>query len=407
MRAPTAPRDNGVERDVVVMTWGRMWVSMVIVAVMVSLAPTTGATPLYTFVSAPDLWNTDGGDVTSASGWDPGEPNSINDWWRQATEDVLMQFASHAPSYVLVPGDAVEGDWYTDLDGYETFGAPIGVAGQRDAIREAGSIYYRQYEDMFALHGMRLLPALGDHELGDNPWAREAKQPLVPTFRNAWAKRFTVREGRYLYESHPPVGTQHARTAYAFRDGPVLFVSVDVFDQRVDGSVRIRVAGEQLRWLRHVLRAANADTTVEFIVVQGHTPVLKPAREARSSDLRVAGGSASPFWRALKDGKVDLYLCGEFHAISSATNGGVVQVVHGSTLGYVGSVSYLAVTVSSGQLDLALSEATITRLSEARLWQVGRTRPMAEPVVGPFQQVGTMTITAGGQELDPTGLFAH
>ena len=44
---------------------------------------------LYRFASTSDAWNNDIGDVREASGWEPGEPNSINRSWRRATDAVL------------------------------------------------------------------------------------------------------------------------------------------------------------------------------------------------------------------------------------------------------------------------------------------------------------------------------
>ncbi len=374
-------------------------------ALVVVLTP-AGARADYTFVSSPDSWNADVGDVRAASGWDPGEPNSINASWRKATGTVLARMASHEPRFVLVAGDLVNGHWDTDADGVRTFGSTASLAERRQAIREAGWIYYSQWRARFLRHGLQPRPAVGDHELGDNPWTREAKQALVPSFRTAWWKRFTYRNGSYVYASHPAGGTQHAKTAYAFRSGPVQFVTVDVFHQRRDGSVHAEVAGSQLTWLRDVLNAANADPAVEFIIVQGHTPVLRPDRAYASSQIRLEGGRSSPFWRMLDRKRVDLYLAGEFHAISRANAGGVEQLVHGSIIGF-GSFNYLSVRVSSTQLDLTLRRAPVTQTTDASLWQVGYTRPIAERNVGSFSVVGTMTITAAGDEVARTGLFAR
>ena len=360
----------------------------------------------YTFVSSPDSWNADIGDVRSAVGWDAGEPNSTNASWREALRTVLARLASHEPRFALVAGDLVNGHWHVDVDGVRTFGSTATVRDRRQAIREAAGTYYPQWRARFRRHGLRPRPAIGDHELGDNPWVQESKQALVRTFRMAWAKRFTSRNGGFAYRSHPPRGTQHARTAYAFRSGPVQLVTVDVFHQRPDGSVHAEVVGTQLTWLRRVLSRANDDPTIEFIVVQGHTPVLRPDRAVGSSQIRLEGGRESAFWRTLERQHVDLYLAGEFHAISRANAGGVEQLVHGSIIGFA-SFNYLSVNVSATQLDLTLHKAPVTRTTDARLWQVGWTRPQRERNVGSFRVVGTMTITAAGAEIDRTGYFAQ
>jgi hypothetical protein len=364
------------------------------------------AAPRWRFVSTPDAWNNDIGDVRKASGWEPGEPNSINHSWRRATDTVLADIALREPRFVLVAGDLVQGRWDDDIDGVGTFGATTSLAARRDAVREGAGIYYAQWRAQFRRHGLRVHAAVGDHEIGDDDWTEEHERALVPTFKDAWSRAFTYRRNgaRFLYPRHPADGTQHARTAYAFRSGPVFLVTVDVFHQWRDGSVHITIVGSQLRWLRHVVRAANSDPAVKFIVVQGHTPVL-PARYAvGSSGLHVDRGASSPFWRTLERNGVDLYLCGEAHTISRANRGGVEQVVHGSNIGF-SKFNYLTIAVSPQRLWLTLRVADVQHATDARMWQAGYVRPWASRRVGRFSVVGTMRVTADGREQQRRGMF--
>ncbi|HEU4365016.1 MAG TPA: hypothetical protein VFT13_06070 [Candidatus Krumholzibacteria bacterium] len=360
----------------------------------------------YRFVSAPDSWNSDIGDVRKAVGWDPGEPNSINHAWRGAIDAVLDEMALRKPRFALVAGDIVQGEWDEDLDGYGTFGMTADLIGKRRAIRAAARTYYPQWRAPFSRHGLRVHAALGDHEIGDNWWDEPSERAVVATYKSAWSNRFTYRPstGRFVYSSHPPTRTQHARTAYAFRSGPALFVSVDAFHQRPDGVVHTEVVGSQLRWLRRVLARARRDPLIRFVIVQGHAPALRAERQVGSSDLRIRGGESSRFWRTLETHDVDLYLCGESHAISTANRGGVEQVVHGSTLSFA-TFNYLTVAVSPTRLALTLRRAPLTRTSTARLWQVGDWRPSATLRVGRFAVVGTMTIAADGHEQNRRGIF--
>ena len=279
---------------------------------------------------------------------------------------------------------------------------------RRDAVREAAGIYYRQWRAQFRRHGLRVHPAVGDHEIGDDEdsWAEEHEQALVPTFRNLWSRSFTYRRNGadFRYPSHPPRGTQHAGTAYAFRSGPVFFVTVDVFHQRHDGSVHPTIVGSQLKWLQRVLHAANANPSVRFIVVQGHTPVLPAKYAGGSTGLHLDGGSASPFWRTLERNGVDVYLCGEAHAISRANHGGVEQVTHGSNIGF-SSFNYLTVAVSPQRLWLTLRRARVHQVTDSRLWQSGWVRPLASRVVGRFSVVGSMSIMADGREQRRRGML--
>jgi hypothetical protein len=178
---------------------------------------------------------------------------------------------------------------------------------------------------------------------------------------------------------------------------PAVFVTIDVFHQRRDGSVHLEVVGEQLRWLRLVLTTANRDPAVRFIVVQGHAPVQRPGPGFHSSQLVVERGIASPFWRTLVAHHVDLYLSGEFHIIGNANNGGVEQIAHGSIVG-AGAYNYLAADVSRTRLTIRIYRADVRLDDRKRMWQVGDRWPLAHPVVTGFRRAGSMVITAGGHE---------
>src|SRR4051812_40679286 len=95
------------------------WLVLVLATALgaAAAAPAAGdAGQDYTFVSAPDTWNADIGDVQSAPGWHTGDPNSIDASWEQASDDILSQLASHHPAFALVAGDLVNGHWYADAD---------------------------------------------------------------------------------------------------------------------------------------------------------------------------------------------------------------------------------------------------------------------------------------------------
>ena len=54
-------------------------------------------------------------------------------------------------------------------------------------MSEGARIYYSQWETAFARHGLVVHPAVGDHEIGDNPWDTARRRSLVTTYRDAWA----------------------------------------------------------------------------------------------------------------------------------------------------------------------------------------------------------------------------
>lgn len=365
--------------------------------------------PRLTFVSAPDMWNTDVGDVSDAPGHDPGEPNSINAAYRVATATVLDELASNDPDFALVAGDKVEGRWHSDYDNVQIFG-PVGTHTQRRAaVTAAGDVYYPQWREAFKQRGIPVYAALGDHEIGDNPWPIGApKTALVPDYKAVWAKHFTKTNGKFRY-SNRPVGTRFEKTAYAIRRGPVLIVTVDVFNRRSDTSIHAEVVNGQLDWVKRVLASARADRSIEYVIVQGHTPVVTPVRVHRSSAMVLEQGTSSAFWKLLSRYNVDLYLTGEVHDITASRYAGVQQIAHGGVIGYGNHTSYLVGQLFGDRLELELRSAPVTNgsLSDAKLWQTSAHRPREVPVVGRFTSLGRMVISKDGAASGQTGLFAQ
>jgi len=78
--------------------------------------------------------------------------------------------------------------------------------------------------------------------------------------------------------------------------------------------------------------------------------------------------------QTLKQRDVDLYLCGEVHAITCTQADGVLQIAHGGLFGYNPKVNYLVATVWPDEIELELKEIAISNEGE-RLWQVGNNRP--------------------------------
>ena len=238
----------------------------------------------YRFVSIPDLFNADLGDVRGQPGWDPGDPNSTNASYEEAIDVVLDAIEAEDPAFVAVAGDLVEGHWGEDLDNTGIFG-PVGTDAERlRAITAAGDLYYGQWRDRFARRGLRVYPALGDHEIGDDlggqpmdqRWpAGTFRHRAVPTYKAVWARNFTTAPGTGRRYPLRPIETQWEDTAYAVRpDDETLLVSVDVFRYN-DRGVQPIVSGGQLRWLRGLLTDARR-RGIDNVIVQGHVPVLGP-----------------------------------------------------------------------------------------------------------------------------------
>lgn len=373
---------------------------------------------LWKFVSMPDFLNYDIGDVSTLT----GIVNSTNMYHEDAIKLVLDSIAQENPDFVLVAGDLVGGHWHSDADGVGVFGPVSTVAEKRAAVALAADTYYPQWKQRFAQRGIPVHAAVGDHDIGDNDWpTSQARSELVNDFKNAWAKHLTkLSDGSPRYTDRP-VGTDFENTAYAFRHKNMLVVTADVFhyhpgmDVGPAGTVKLDVAADQVAWMNEVFADAAADPNIEYLVVQGHVPVIKPVRFQSSSNLGLESGSASAFWQAMAAAKVDLYLAGEVHAMTTSGANGVEQVCHGGLMGSTRAptVSYLVGSVYPDRIELELKwiDLACSTSNTAKLWQAGSNRPCAEfslDEANGFTTAGTMVIDHSGPTpvvRDRTGFF--
>lgn len=325
----------------------------------------------WTFVSMPDFVNVD---------TDFPQPG-----WEPALDFVLGGVKSEKPDFLLVAGDLVMGHWCTP-----------------EEVESYAARYYPAWKQRLEHHALPFYAAIGDHELGDNPWP-DWKLALVPALK----KQFR----RYLEmpDNGPP---QMRGTAFWWRHKGVLFVAVDVFEeaQGPQGGLTPQVTGEQLRWFENVLEE-NAD--VNHVIVMGHTPILGPVRAWSSSRLMLKDGRESPFWKAMAAHGVDLYLCGEVHAVTCIERDGVMQIAHGGLIGYNTRTNYLVARVTPERVDLEIKEIDMIPSGE-KLWQPGTNRPLEQVTIPQevrhrgFVPVGRATLkksSAGKRFLDLRGYF--
>ena len=171
---------------------------------------------------------------------------------------------------VMLPGDSNVGHWDREnfIKGFKPGLTPA------ESIRQAGELCYTGMVGAFNEAGYStLLMAVGDHELGDNPWPLgSAKSKHQAEFREAFAKGFNIDPdtGQFIYDkpigeaASRPLGTKYEITSFAYQYKNVLFVTVDVFyqedpDEQIgrQGSVTGAVVGKHLAWLDHVLSEAR------------------------------------------------------------------------------------------------------------------------------------------------------
>lgn len=84
------------------------------------------------------------------------------------------------------------------------------------------------------------------------------------------------------------------------------------------------------------------------------------------------------FWKTIVKYDVDLYLCGEVHAVTCKQKDGILQIAHGGLLGRTNRPNYLVVTVRPDRLDLTPKEIDLVN-GRGRLWQRKKARGPGTP----------------------------
>ncbi len=336
----------------------------------------------YRFLSAPDFLNQDVADLTAHGAKRFRDPrtgrlaNSTNGEYDTALDHVISEMSRQDATDLLVAGDLVEGRWGRDDSATGVFG-PVRNDRQRlRAATRAARVYYPAWRQRFEDHGLRTFPAVGDHEIGDDPWRRKGdawinfKRRHVPQLKAAYAREMlTTRRGRPRFEDRPLAGPARD-TAYAVQlDPDVLLITLDVFERR-GGDVHITVDPDQLAWLDKVLRQARK-ADVAWVMVQGHTPMTSDVRFRNSSHLSYERGTRSPLWKTMVAGGVDVYLSGEVHDQTTHVRDGILQLSHGS-LFYRGEASYVVGQANADRLVLENRQFRGTVGFSDRLWTTSR-----------------------------------
>lgn len=373
----------------------------------------------YRFLSSPDFMNADVADLRGYAGWRRAyrqtgrkPQNSWNSSYAQLVDTIMDRFRSEEPADVLVAGDLVNGHWGRDTQKTRVFG-PVETRQQEvEAVDRAARVYFGSYRRLFTSRGLDVRPAMGDHEYGDNPWGAATRNgPLKLASMNTIRSRFDrTFHQPFGYTVRPP-GPAH-RTAYAtYLDPEVLLVTLDEFRQGSRDVVGTLDA-QQLAWLGQVLVDAR-QRDVDWVIVQGHLPIVPNVRVTGSSAMCYEGGTSSALWRTLVANEVDLYLNGEVHNNTAHHVDGVTQISHGGIVGMAldsdnGNTSYLVGDIAGDRLELRLMRfRTVYVDRSARLWQTVRA---GSPVIGKRvrsvpAQIGTMTLTKDQELLDRTGFL--
>ena len=317
--------------------------------------------------------------------------------WEDTLDYVLDAVKAERPDFLLVAGDLVMGHWHgRQASPPSRAGASRAAVGSasvakapaaRSSIAHYAERYYGTWKARMTAHELKWYPAIGDHELGDNPWRYPQALDNVAAYKRAFR----------LHLGMPENGPAELQgTAFYWVPKRVLFIAVDVFEPGTSnqGQIRPGVTGKQLAWLRHVI---DTHPNVEHVIVMGHAPCIGPVRQWRSSGLMITGGRDSEFWHTLADRGIGLYLCGEVHAITCTARDGVQQIAHGGLIGYNTRTNYVVVDVFPNRVELTIKEIDLVPSGE-KLWQPGTNRPLERVDIRPeskprgFIPVGTETI---------------
>lgn len=374
----------------------------------------------YRFTSFPDFLNQDVADVTHLPGYRgpaDGSANGTNASYERSIGFVLDEIAAFDPEAFLVAGDLVEGSWGLDRSGSGVFGRVRGTANRVAAVGLAAQTYYEAWLERVVTRGLTPYAAVGDHEIGDNPWRVggrsrntgwiDFKREHLDVWKDAFSRHVVERTraastartsapsaiGTVGGVSHPVAG-QAAGTAYAVRLDPrVLLVSLDEFRlNESGGKVVTSLDPDQLAWLSGVLAEARR-LDVPWVVVQGHLPIVTPVRTRRSSRLAYDEGRGSALWQLMVEHRVDLYLSGEVHDHTAVTVDGITQVSHGALL-YAGEASYVNGQVSQDRLVLETRQLRgKPRWRSGQLWSTeGGNGPLRIDYRDPSRVVGTLVL---------------
>jgi len=263
------------------------------------------------FTSVPDLFN-----------WNISNPQA---GWEDTLNWFFKRLKKEGPDFNLNAGDIMDARWWDN------------AAQVKKKTEEYWTGFNKRYKD----HGIPVYVAPGDHEYGDDGGLKKGD------IARAFGKQFTELMNMPL---NGPAN--HLGRAFYVRKDNLLIITLDTFE---DAGKRFiyTVGDQQLAWIEKTL-IANKDA--EFIVVQGHLPIVGPVKSKNSSASMLKGGTNSGIWKLMVKHGVDVYLCGEHHRITVKKQDGIWQIVHGALWGTQTDLNYLRGTVKPGEMKLELLE---------------------------------------------------
>ena len=263
------------------------------------------------FTSIPDIFN-----------WNIDYPTP---GWEDSMDWLFDHLQEDGPDFTLCAGDIMDARWWNNAE----------------QVRVKTEQYWGGFLKRFSDRNMTLYLAPGDHEYGDDGGLARGD------IARAFGVEFTRQMGM---PKNGPEG--HIGRSFFTRHKNLLVITLDTFE---DAGKRFAytVGDKQLEWMEKVL-IANKDA--EFILVQGHLPIVGPVKSQNSSASMMKGGTDHKLWKLMQLYDVDAYLCGEHHRITVHHHDGIWQIVHGALWGTQTDLNYMRGVVVDGELSLELLE---------------------------------------------------
>lgn len=263
------------------------------------------------FTSVPDIFN-----------WNIGNPQP---GWEDSLDWFFDRLQEDGPDFTLNAGDIMDARWWDD----------------EAQVKRKTEEYWTGFRKRFDDRKMTVYVAPGDHEYGDDGGLK------IGHIARAFGKQFTNLMG--MPKNGP---ANHLGRTFAVRKDNLLVITLDTFEDQGE-RFGYTVGKEQLAWMEATF-LANADA--EFIIVQGHLPIVGPVRSKNSSASMLKDGTDSGLWKLMVKHGVNVYLCGEHHRITVKQQDGIWQIVHGALWGTQTDLNYMRGSVRPKEMTLELLE---------------------------------------------------
>lgn len=262
------------------------------------------------FTSVPDLYN-----------WNIYYPQP---GWEDSMDWFLGRMDNEG-DFMLNAGDIMDARWWED----------------ENQVRSETQKWWGAFDKRFEDKDIELYIAPGDHEFGDDKGL--LKMDLAPVYAEQFDSVFDLPE-------NGPEFLGVKGLSYSFTRENLAVITVNTFENSGD-HISMSVSDKQVEWLDNRLEEYQDK---EFIIVQGHGPVVGPVESKSSSGYMLEEGVESDFWKTMVEHDVDVYLCGEHHRITASKRDGIWQIVHGALWGSHTNVNYLRGSVYQDELKLEL-----------------------------------------------------